>query len=425
MSVLKKEYIHTRMSWILSRSGFVLGCFGFVSGLPFLLTLSTFTFWLSEAGISKTHMGCMFLAGLPYSLKWVWAPFLDQIHIPILSKRLGHRRSWALVSNTCLIITLVWLGHSQPEVNLYTSFTAAFCVCLCAATLDTVIDAYRIELLPDSRRAMGAAMESIGFRVGMLTSGAGALYLAEYGGWVWSYTIMAGLLSIGIVAIMIAPKIPGTVLGRRSDSLSKNWEKLSFWEPFKDLLNTPSMLYLFGFIFFFKAIDIILNGMSAPFLHEIGMSKIEFADISKIYGTLLMMLGALCGGSIITFFGDREGVLCALMLQVVSALMFTIQAHIGYHTHILIITIGVESFASGLTATVFITYLSRFCHAPHTATHFTFLYSLGSLSRILTSCGASALSDVIRWDMLFLGTCLLAIPSFYCLTRLEKRPMPS
>lgn len=393
------------------RAYFILACLGFVSGLPFLLTLSTLTFWLSEVGISKTHMGCMFFAGLPYSFKWLWAPYLDQIRIPVLSHYLGQRRSWALVSNICLIMALFWLGWSQPETHLTESFFAAFFVCLCASTLDTVIDAYRIEMLDDTRRAMGAAIESIGFRMGMITSGAGALYLAEYGGWSYAYTIMALLLIIGVIAILCAPKIPPR----------QHIQTLSFTAPFKQILNKPFIWSMLGFVLFFKSIDVVLNGMSTPFLYNIGITKLQFADISKVYGTILMIFGALSGGSIMTFLGDRQGILFALTLQVVSALMFTVQALIGYNVTALIITIGVESFASGLTSTVFIAYLSRFCTPPHTATHFTFLYSFSSLSRIIMSCGASTLADYISWGALFLGSCFLAIPAFYFLLRLEKQ----
>ncbi|MBX9976768.1 MAG: MFS transporter, partial [Alphaproteobacteria bacterium] len=136
-------------------------CLSFVSGLPFLLTLSTLSFWLSEVGVSKTHISLLLLAGIPYSVKFLWAPFLDQVRLPYITHRLGHRRSWALLAHMGLMGALLCLGWSNPSENLLFTFIATFAVSLCAATLDTVVDAYRIELLPDEDRAMGASVEAI------------------------------------------------------------------------------------------------------------------------------------------------------------------------------------------------------------------------------------------------------------------------
>ncbi|MBX9977513.1 MAG: hypothetical protein K2X98_04640, partial [Alphaproteobacteria bacterium] len=201
----------------------------------------------------------------------------------------------------------------------------------------------------------------------------------------------------------------------------KNQEqKVHFMEPFKVLLNQKHFFIVLAFIFCFKFADTVLNAMTAPFFFELGVSKVEFADISKVFGVILMVLGALSAGLLLKYLGDLEGVILALVLQIVSALMFTLQAIIGYDVIALIITVGVESFTSGLTSAVFIAYLSKFCKTPHTATHFTFLYSFGSLCRVLSSSSAAYLADHISWAWIFFGSAFFALPGLYFIVKLEK-----
>ncbi len=410
MSFVTKLYKDKRFATLL--------CLGFVSGLPFLLTLSTLSFWLSEVGISKTNISFLMLAGIPYSIKFLWAPFLDQVRLPFLTSFLGHRRAWAIFAHLGLMAALLCLGWTDPKNNLSLTFLAALAVSLFAATLDTVIDAYRIELLPDRHRAMGASVEAIGFRIGMLTSGAGALYIAAALSWQWAYTIMAGCMFLGIIAILKTP------LTQTLPHLVIKPSRITFKAPFQSLFQQKYFFHILLFIFCFKCIDTVLSAMSAPFFFELGVSKVEFADISKVFGVILMVLGALSGGILLKFLGDLEGVILAFSLQIASALMFTLQAIIGYDITALIITVGVESFTSGLTSAVFIAYLSKFCMQPHTATHFTILYSFGSLCRVLTSSGAAYIADHISWTYIFFMSCIVAVPGFYYVIKLERKTAP-
>jgi len=389
-------------------------CLGFVSGLPFLLTLSTLSFWLSELGVSKSSMGLLMLVGIPYGLKFLWAPFLDHIRIPFLFKLLGQRRSWAIVSLFGLMLSVLALGWSQPEKHLFMTATASFCVSVFSATLDAVIDAYRIELLPREKNAIGASVEAIGFRFGMLTSGAGALYLAALLGWEIAYSLIAASMMLGIVAVLSTKIKDQPYFHKMKRPIYK-----TFWESWQGLVTQKSFVALLVFIFCFKAPDIVMNAMSAPFFYELGVSKVQFAEISKIFGIMWMVFGALMGGIVLKFLGDLHGLMLALTLQAVSCLMFSVQGMVGYNVPALIVTVGVESFTSGLTSTVFIAYLSKFCSAPHTASHFTLLYSFGSLCRVLTSALSANLAEYLPWPWLFAVTSLVVIPGFYALFYLE------
>ncbi len=390
-------------------------CLGFVSGLPFLLTLSTLSYWLSELGISKASMGFLMLLGLPYSFKFLLAPFLDHIRIPYLYQKLGQRRSWAILSLFGLMIFVFMLGWSNPQESLWITGIASFMISIFSSTLDTVIDAYRIELLPREKNAIGASVEAIGFRFGMMASGAGALYLAALWNWQAAYTIMAFCMVLGVIPVLYTkidhlPRIHkmGPILN-------------VFLESWRDLITQKTFLPLIAFIFCFKAPDIVMNAMSAPFFYEIGVSKVEFAEISKVYGIILMVVGAFTCGILLRFLGDLHGLILAIVLQAASSLMFVIQAIVGYNIDVLIIAVGVESFTSGLTSAVFIAYLSKFCTAPHTASHFTLLYSVGSLSRVITSAGSAYVAECLPWPLVFLLTACITIPGFYFLYKLEHK----
>ncbi|MEI8295870.1 MAG: MFS transporter [Alphaproteobacteria bacterium] len=401
-----------------SQKSLLVGIFalGFASGLPFLLTLSTLIFWLAEVGVRKTTIGLfMMLVGIPYSIKFLWAPVIDTIALPGLRHVCGPRQGWALISQIGLMASLVFLSQTHPAENIALTALAAFLVSVFAASQDTVIDAYRIEILDKHYLGLGAALESIGFRFGMLASGAGALYLAHLFSWEDAYLVMAGAVLLGMIAIIFMP----------ADKPHKNLVQTILDEPLTPwhaVLRHEKILWLLCFILFFKMADTILNAMSTPFLIELGFSKLEFANISKAFGITLMIVGGLAGGGLMHQFGIPTTLLSCIFLQITACFMFVIQSLVGYDSSVLMVTIGVESFCSGMTAAGFIAYLSTFCKPPYTATHFTLLYSISSLCRLLVSALAGWLADHMSWSLLFLLSSFTLIPAGLALALLEYRP---
>jgi len=388
---------------------------GFASGLPFLLTLSTLSFWLTEVGVSKTTIGLFMLVGIPYSIKFLWAPAIDTIAPPFLQRVFGPRQGWALLSQIGLIASLVFLSQTHPNENIGLTALAAFLVSTFAASQDIVIDAYRIEILNKHYLGLGAALESIGFRFGMLTSGAGALYLAHLLSWRDAYLIMAVGVFIGMIAILFMP----------ADKSHKNLIPIVLHAPFtpwRAVLRHEKIWWLLCFILFFKMADTVLNAMSVPFLVELGFSKLEFANISKAFGITLMIFGGLAGGGLMHQFGIPTTLLSCMFLQVTACFMFVIQSIVGHDNSVLMVTIGVESFCSGMTSAGFIAYLSTFCNPPYTATHFTLLYSINSFCRVLISALAGWLADHMSWSLLFLLSGFTLIPAGLALALLEHRP---
>jgi MFS transporter, PAT family, beta-lactamase induction signal transducer AmpG len=398
---------------------------GMISGLPFLLTLSTLSFWMAESGVNKTTIGLFMLVSLPYSLKFLWAPFADHFSIPYFTARFGQRRSWALLSQLGLLISLVSLAHSDPSHVIALTALSSFFVAFFSASQDIIIDAYRIEILKAELRGAGAALEAIGFRFGMLASGAGALYLAHTFTWRIAYLTMAvgiifGMLIFCCIAEPNHKKItPLTPHQKESAPLGQRFHAL-FIMPWAHLPRKRELSYLLIFIFCFKMGDTVLNAMAAPFLYDLGFSKIEYANVTKIFGITLMVFGGLIGGVIIHQLGILQSTFMCVVLQGISCLMFVIQSIVGHHLSVLMITVGVESFCSGMVSAVFIAYISSFCRQPYTASHFTLLYSFGSFCRVFISVLAGWSADHMGWTPLFLITGIFILPAAYILIKLVQ-----
>ena len=411
---------------------------GFISGIPFLLVLSTLAFWLSELKIPNTIIGVFMFTTIPYSLKPLWAPCIDNFNIPFLGRFLDIKYSWGIFSNILLTISIVGLGFSNPQHNLGTTIFFALLVSFCAATQDIVIDTLRIELTPYHLSGIVAAAESIGFRTGMLTSGAGALYIAEYFSWPIAYSTMGCIVIFGSLVFWLLCRFPiATTQDQTKGVISDNRKSFNssfiaqilpskyklmrlFFYSFYNITSQQYFLSIIAFIFFFKVADSSLNAMSAPFIYDLGFSKIEYANISKFFGTAMMVCGSMAGG----FWVNRWNALLCLklygFLQIMSACMFIIQTYMGHNNLCLILTLGLESFVSGFGSVGFLAYLSRFCSSSFTATSFTVLYSFGSLFRVLISLAAGWCADHLGWTMLFCLVILFTIPIFYCLKRIEK-----
>lgn len=392
---------------------------GFTSGIPFLLTLSTLSIWLSECGFDAKAIGMFTAVSLPYAFKYLWAPLLDRVKLPILLwlhpiKRFGFS---ALL---CLIISLVILANLNPINSLLWIAVVATFVSFFAATHDIVLDALRIYASDSSRVGGGAASESIGFRIGMITSGAGAVYLSILIGWKYAYLAMAACCIVGIIGLFNMPDPPEF---KENKVKYKNFIKETFFEPLLVLLKYQHFVYLIGFILTIKIAGTVMNALGAPFLFSLGFSKFEYASITKVYGVGLMLFGSFVGGLIVHRKGIAYCLKLSVILQFIACALFAVLAYLGEHyLDFLVITLSVESFSSGLLSTGFISYLSLFCKPPYVASHFTLLYSLGSLSRVLASVAAGYIAAQFGWVALFVVSSATLIPALWYLQKTLKEP---
>jgi len=392
--------------------------FGFSSGLPFLLTLSTLTIWLKESGVNNTTVGLFVVATIPYTFKFLWGPMVDQVRIPFLSALLGQRRSWALLAQTGLVFMLVGLGSSHPESHIFETALWALGVAFCSALQDIVIEAYRIEVTAENQQGSAATAIVLGWRLGIMASGVGALFLAATFSWQIAYDLMAALMSIGLITtlcsssphVLVFSPAPHLSLETKHHRRFWHWVTSTYLPPLRELWDTYDWRIVLAFILFYKIGDTTLNVMNTPFLVELGFSKLEIAHVAKLFGISAMIVGGFIGGLFLNRFGVFSSLVLCAVLQFFSSLMFVVQALVGRDLGVLVITIGIENLSCGLGATAFIAYLSTLCSAPHTATHFALLSSFGSMVRILLSIAAGALADLLPWPLFFMVTAAACLP---------------
>lgn len=390
---------------------------GFSSGLPFLLALSTLSVRLTEAGLNNTTLGLFTVATLPYTLKFILSPLVDQFRLPFLTQRLGKRRSWGILSQVFLAFALIGLGASNPHDQLWLTALITLIVCFFAAIQDIVLEAYRIETTENGYQGTAATATYFGFRLGMMTSGAGALYLASFIPWVEVYTLMACCLGIGLITLLVSPEPKISLIHLVAPYAHPFWKnfKTFFLKGLRDLIQRHDWRIVVIFILFYKVGDTVLNVMNMPFLVQLGFNKVEIAEIAKLFGITSMIFGGFFGGIILNRFGVPTGLIFCSGLQIVSCLMFFLQTLVGRNLAVLTVVIGIENFTCGLGASAFIAYLSSLCSLQYTAVHYAILSSVGSFARILLSSLAGWLADQVSWGAFFLLSALFCCPSMLLL----------
>ncbi|MGH7087343.1 MAG: AmpG family muropeptide MFS transporter, partial [Stellaceae bacterium] len=337
---------------------------GFASGLPLALTGSTLAIWLAERHLSMTAIGLFAGVGLAYTLKFLWAPLADRLTLPLLS-RLGRRRGWALAIEAALMLALLALGATDPARAPLTVALAALAVAFFSASQDIVIDAFRVELLDDREQGAGAAATQVGYRIGMLASTVGALYLSTYFGWFVAYATMAALLFIGMASVLLIhePQVPAAA------QRTSGWDALVV-QPFAEFLRRDTAWTILGFVVLYKFGDALAGFMSNPFYYVLGFTPIEIANVAKLIGLAASVAGVVAGGGIVY----RVGILPALLLcgaaQMLSNLMYVAQLWAGPDEAVLALTIAVENIAGGMSSAAFVAYLSRLCNPAFTATQY-------------------------------------------------------
>ena len=404
----------------LDRRVMVVALLGFSSGLPLLLVFSTLSFWLKDAGVSIALIGAFSLARMPYTFKFAWAPLLDRAAIPWLTPALGKRRSWALVIQSLLLLSILAMGQTDPSQNLWLTAALAALVSFFSASQDVVIDAYRIESLDERRQGAGAGTFTLGYRAGMLTSGAGALWLATVFSWGQVYALMAALAVVGMVTILLSPE-PRVM--ERPPAPHGAWLETTFIAPFRDFLTrNPRWPVILLFIPLYKLGDAYLGAMANPFYVEMGFDKTEIAEISKVYGTLATIAGGIIGGWVVGRIGIINSLLICGTLQAASNLVYVAQTLAGRDLGMLMLTISVENVTGGMASSSFVAYLSSLCGGGYTASQYALLSALMAFSRDALSSTSGVAVETMGWSTFFMFTAALALPGLALALWLAKTP---
>lgn len=385
--------------------------FGFSSGIPFLLILSTLSIWLSEAGISKTTIGLLAWVSVPYTIKFFWGALIDKYKIPYLTNLFGLRRSWILCAQICVWIFLSALGSTDPNTNIWATALFAFLVSCGSAVQDIATEAYRIEILPHSKVGIGASISVLGYRLGMLCSSAGTIFLATYfNSWSIAYNFIAACMFIGIVTTVfsIEPHVQGQI-----------WRQ-TFSTAVKSLMHKLDWQLVLLFILSYKIADTVINVMSMPFLIEIGFNNLEIAFVAKTFGIGAMILGGIFGGILCTQYSLRKNLLICVVLQAIASILFVIQAQLGHNLSFLFVSMGVENLACGMSQVALVAYLSHLCNQRSTAMHYAILTSFASLARVVISSSAGWLADRLAWPQFYVLVCISCLPSLFLLILAAK-----
>ncbi len=411
---------------------FLILLLGFSCGLPLLLVYGTLSAWLHDEGVSLTVIGWFSIASSAYALKFLWAPLVDRCPLPVLTRLLGQRRGWLLLSQCCVMAAILMLGATDPATDLAWTALWAVVLAFASATQDIVVDAYRIEILDEERMGAGAANYVVGYRIATFASGAGALVIADQAGWFSAYAAMAMLVGVGMAATLLGTEPDHPAEDAAAPDGSSRLAGFAatvhraVWMPFAEFMTRQHWLAILLFIALYKYGDALLGVMANPFYLDIGFTKTEVGLVTKGFGLAATILGGIIGGAFVARYGTLNALMLGGILQAASNAVFALQAWLGPELPMLFVTIGVENLTGGIGTIAFVAYLSGLCNVAYTATQFALLSSLMAFTRTVLASGGGWLADHIDWVSYFLLTGLAAIPGLVLLVWLMRRvPMPA
>jgi MFS transporter, PAT family, beta-lactamase induction signal transducer AmpG len=379
---------------------------GFSAGLPFLLVFSTLSAWLREAGVSRTEIGLLSWVGFAYAWKFLWAPVIDRYDVPGLARVLGRARGWMVLAQIGIAVGLVGIALSDPKTGLAVTVACAILVAFASATQDVVIDGWRINVTETARQGMMAAAYQLGYRLALISAGAGALYIAEFVDWRAAYVSMAALMGVGLLGTLLAPSTEALVERTRVSFAAAVVEPLADLVRRKEMLIIPILL-LVGL---FRLPDFVAGVMANPLYIDLGFSKTDIANVSKLYGVWIGIIGAFAGGIALTRLGLWTTLLIGAAIAAGSNLMFAWLANEGARLDLLTLSISIDNFAAGFAGSALIAYMSGLTAPAFAATQYALLSSLYALPGKFIGGFSGAVVDAYGYPVLFTATAMIGIP---------------
>ncbi len=415
---------------------------GFSAGLPFLLVFSTLTAWLRDLGVSRTAIGFFAWVGITYSIKVIWAPVVDRMPIPFLTRALGKRRSWMLIAQLGIALGLIGMASTDPTTELTRVAIFALLVAFSSATQDIAVDAYRIEAVVKERQAAMAATYILGYRVALLVAGAGALYIASYASWPGAYLSMAALMLVGMSTVLLVAE-PVHHQGRENvmfeqrviDFMSRSaalpgwlrgaiaWIIGAVICPFADFFSRNGWwaLVILLFIGVFRLSDLAMGIMANPFYLDLGFTKTEIANIAKIFGFFMSIAGSFAGGVLVVRYGIMRPLLLGAIMVAATNLLFSLMAMIGPDKAWLAVVISADNISAGLSNAVFIAYLSSLTNQAYTATQYALFSSFMTLPGKVISGFSGIIVDGFGYVSFFAYAAAIGIPAILLVIYLMRR----
>lgn len=426
-----RVYTHPRVLGMLS--------LGFSAGLPLLLIMGTLSFWLREAGIDRTTIGHLSWIGLAYSFKWLWSPLVDRLPLPLLTRFLGRRRAWLLLSQIIIAAALVGMAFTDPVISLTQLVFFALAVAFASATQDIALDAYRIEAVAVELQGAMAATYQAGYRVAMILASAGVLWIAatidvsttyDHAPWRFAYLVMAASMAVGIITTLIIrePDVPYSRLISDNETIAQ--QAIAHWHlhprinamlvwlygaliaPFRDFIvrHGKQALLILGLIAIYRISDVVMGVMSNPFYVDMGYSKEEVATISKVYGVIMTIAGAAIGGVLTVKIGIMRTLFLGAVLSAATNLLFVWLAGRGHDVSALVFTISADNLSAGIASSAFIAYLSGLTNSAYSATQYALFSSVMLLLPKFIAGFSGQFVDAYGYENFFIVTALLGFP---------------
>ncbi|AKD26327.1 Major Facilitator Superfamily [Polynucleobacter duraquae] len=393
---------------------------GFSAGLPLLLVLGTLSFWLREAGIDRSTIGYLTWVGLIYAFKWMWAPLVDRLSIPLLSRFFGRRRSWLLFAQFLIIVGLVGMASIDPKVQLTPIVWCALLVAFGSATQDIALDAFRIESADSDHQAALAATYQTGYRLALIWSGAGVLWLAaraeagatgyDPAAWQFAYLCMAFSISVGVLTTLFSKEPVRIELAKARNA--KAWLHQTLIEPFTDFIQRYGWhaILILSLIAIYRISDVVMGIMANPFYVDMGYTKDEVAAVSKVFGVVMTLVGAFVGGVLTLRFGVMRILFLGAILSAVSNLLFAWLATQGHDLHGLIWVISADNLSSGIATAAFIAFLSALTNIQYSATQYALFSSMMLLLPKWLAGFSGVFVNHFGYSNFFISTAVIGAP---------------
>jgi PAT family beta-lactamase induction signal transducer AmpG len=394
---------------------------GFSAGLPLLLVLGTLSFRLREAGVDRTTIGYLSWVGLAYAFKWVWAPLVDRLPVPVLTRQLGRRRSWLLVAQFIVVAGLVGMAVMDPRLQLDGLVACAVLVALGSATQDIALDAYRIESAQSERQAALAATYQTGYRLAMIWAGAGVLWVAaraeiadasgyQPGAWQSAYLVMAASMAVGVLTVLFS-KEPAPLATPPAKNAAQ-WLRSALLEPFADFIRRYrwQAALILGLIAVYRISDVVMGIMANPFYVDMGYTKDEVAAVTKVFGVVMTLLGAFVGGALSMRLGVMRVLMLGAVLSAASNLLFTWLGTRGHDVTGLVFVVSADNLSSGIASAAFIGYLSSLTNVNYSATQYALFSSMMVLAPKWLAGFSGKYVDLHGYQQFFVATALLGVP---------------
>ena len=399
--------------------------FGLASGLPFLLVGNTLSAWLKESGVDYGAIGLASYVTFSYNFKFLWAPLVDRFRLPLFG-RLGQRRGWLMFALLLLAAGLLSMAFMPPTASLPNFIGATLLAAFAGATIDIVVDAYRVEIAPPEAQGALAATYTLGYRFGLIASGAGILLIADQVGWQRGYVAICLLLIVPIVTVLIAREPEHRVRERLPLRVAV---QEGFIGPFRDFFSRYGLGLALGLLLFvalFRLPDQMLGVMAYPFYLDAGFTKTQIAEVSKVYGVIIGIAGALLGGWAVTRFDMRRLLAVAALGVALSNMLYLLMAQNPGQTWAFVATLSGDNFAQGFAGPVLVAFMSGLVNRSFTATQYALLSSLANLPGKLIGGMSGFLVKDSGYAALFVISTVSIVPTLIVLALLWRRlPTPT